>query len=348
MTEIDPKNLEEMKRYLFHESSDAEREAMEEHFFSDEDFFYDLMELENSLADAYARGELAGDDAKRFAASLENSPERRAKVANAAALKSFISEENRAAQKSVPVAAPPAAGFWEKILAFFTGQMTAMQYASAALIFLLVCGTGFLLYERVRLNRELADLRENQKSVEELQKQEQALQNQLNETRERERNLQDRIGEKQGESEVLTEQLEREKTQRERLENELERLKKLQKNLPPPNQPLQPTIATIVLSPFLGSRGGSGNNVKTLKLDSNIKSVAATLQLPKDANADLFLVRFKGKIVASSQKPRLTKSGLKFVTVTLPADQLSIGEDNVISVFGSDGVRYDFILRVQK
>jgi hypothetical protein len=171
----------------------------------------------------------------------------------------------------------------------------------------------------------------------------------LNEIKVREHNLQNQIGEKEGESEILNQQLESEKAERLRLENELNRLKNLQKNLPPtPNQPPQPTIATVVLLPFLGGRDGGDNNIKTIKLEANIQRVSVTLQLPKETAAEIFLVRFKGSIIASKQKPRTTKSGLKFVTTTLSANQLSTAEDNVISVIGNDGVRYDFVLKVQK
>lgn len=351
MTEIDPKNLEEMKRFLFHETSVEEREQMEERFFEDEKFFYDLMELENSLTDAYARKELKGKDLKRFEASLEKSPERKEKVFNAIALNSLIEEEKRTVEKPSEIIESQLS-FWDKISSFFTLQMSAMQYASATLILLLACGTGFLLYERFRLNQELADLQNNQKSTEELQKQEQSLQNQLKQTQEREQNLQTQIGEKQGESEILNQQLEREKAERERLESELNRLKNLQQNLPQQrqtqNQPPTPTIATVVLSPFLGSRGGGDNNAKTIKLDSNIKTVSLTLQLPKEVKAEMFLVKFKGENIASKQKPRTTKSGTKFLIVTIPANQFSTGEDNVISAVGNDGVRNDFVLKVQK
>jgi hypothetical protein len=349
MAEIEPKNPDEMKRFLFHELSAAKREAIEELFFTDKDFVYDLMELENSLVDAYARGELTGDDLKRFESGLEKSPERREKIANAIALNSLIREEHQTAQNPVPLA-ETRPDLWQRISSVFNLQMSALQFASAALIFLLLCGTGFLLYERFRFNRELADYREKEKRVEELQMQEQSLQNQLREIRQREQRLQDQINQKQGESEILNQQFESEKNQRERLENELNRLKNLQKNLPQTQeQPSKPTIASVVLSPFLGGRGGGGgNDVETVKLDSNIKSVAATLQLPKEAAAELFLVRFKGEIVASKQKPLTTKSGLRFVTVRIPVNQLSTREENIISVSGSDGVSYDFILKVQK
>lgn len=350
MTEIESKNLEEMKRFLFHELSETEREQIEERFFSDKDFFYDLMELEDNLVDAYANNELTGEDLQRFEVSLEKSPERLEKVRTAIALNSLIKEEKQAVQKDVTVA-ETRPSFWEKISAFFTLQMSATQYASAALILLLLGGTAFLLYDRFRLNQELANLQNNQKTLEDLQKQEQNLQKQLNEIKEREQNLQKQIAEKQGESEILNQELGREKAERERIENELNRLKNLPRNIQPPqpqqNQPPQPTIATVVLSPFLGSRDGGGNEIKIVKLDSNTKIINLTLQIPKESTAEIFLVRFKGNTISAKQKPRTTKSGVRFVTAAIPASQLSTTEENTISAIGNNGVRYDFLFKVQ-
>ncbi|MEZ5424630.1 MAG: hypothetical protein R2747_00065 [Pyrinomonadaceae bacterium] len=350
MTELDPKNLSEIKRFLFGEMPESEREAVEERLFTDESFFYDLMEVENSLIDAYARGELRGDDLRRFEASLDLFPERREKIANSIALNSLIKEEKReAAAASAPVEiSEPVPGFWERIAAFFRLNMSVVQFAGAAALLLLVAGTGFLIYERVRMERELAEYRENQRRFEELQKRQEELQKDLREIRQREQNLQKQLGEKQGESEILDQQLEREKSERQRLENELERLKKLQQNPPPPG-PRQPTIASFLVLPFSGGKGANDpDNIKTIRLAPGVKSVNLTLQLPKDAAAETFSVRFKGETLASNRKPGTTRSGFKFLTLTIPSARFSLAEDNVIAVTGDDEVRYNFVLKVQK
>ncbi|MCB1024479.1 MAG: hypothetical protein KDB79_08815, partial [Acidobacteria bacterium] len=236
-----------------------------------------------------------------------------------------------------------------------TLQLSATQYASAALLFLLLSGTGFLFYERIRLNRELANYREEQKNIEALKDQERELQNKINEIQQREKNLQKQIDNKKGESEILNDQLESEKAEKQRLQNEIDRLKDLQKRVPippqqreTPSQPPQPTIATVVLSPFIGGRGDENGGIKSVKFSPSIKSVSLTLQLPKDAAAELFLVKFAGKNIAANQKPNTTKSGIKFITVKIPANQFSIEKENTISVFGNNGVSYEFILKVQK
>ncbi|MEZ5345527.1 MAG: hypothetical protein R2681_08235 [Pyrinomonadaceae bacterium] len=352
MTEIESKQLEEMKRFVFHELSGEEREMLEERFFLDEDFFYDLLELENGLVDDFARGRLKGNDLKRFEASLERSEERRQKVANAIALNSLIKEEKQTETRDSVVTDPT---LWEKITAFFTFKLPAMQYAAAALLFLLLGGMSFLFYERVRLNQELANYREDQKNIEKLKNQERELQNKLNEIQQREKDLQKQIDNKEGEGEILNSQLESEKAEKQRLQNEIDRLKKLQENnpLPPqqretPDQPPQPTIATVILSPFIGGRGDGNGGIKTVKLNPNLNNISVTLQFPKDTTAELFLVKFGGRNIASNRKPGTTKSGIKFITVMIPANQFSIGKENTISVFGNTGVSYEFILKVQK
>jgi hypothetical protein len=67
---------EEMKRFVFYEMTEKEREAVEDRFFEDSDYFYELSELENDLVDSYVRGELIGTDLKRFEESLIKSPEK--------------------------------------------------------------------------------------------------------------------------------------------------------------------------------------------------------------------------------------------------------------------------------
>lgn len=344
MTEIKSKDPEEMKRFLFHELSEKEREKVEERFFTDQDFFYDLTELENTLVDAYIRKELKSEDLKRFEASLEKSPERREKINDAIALKTLIERENQTNRYAFT---EPQLSFWKKLSSFFSLQISATQYVTAVLLILLLSGTAFLIYDRVLLNQELANYRENQKNIEELRKHEQNLQVQLDQVKEREQNLQNQISEKEGEREILSQELEREKAGRKQIEQELNRLKNLPKNLPTTVQPQQSTIATIIISPFLGSRGEERNNIKSIKISPNIKSIHLTLQVPKESTAELFIVRFKEQTISSKQEPQTTKSGVKFIKITIPVNQFSKTDENTITLLGNNGVRYDYLLKIK-
>ncbi len=333
---------EELKRYLFYETSEAERGQIEERFFDDDELFYELLDLENDLTDRYARNELGESDKNRFAASLEKSPERRAKLANANALQSFVKEKSAAAALLTVGEEKP--DFWSKLTAFFGSQMANFQYAAAAILFLLLVGIGFLIYERQRNAQELARFREteNQRTAQ-IEQQETALREQLKAAEERERNLQTELGGERGQAEILTEQLNREQAEKTRLTRELEELRK-QKQLPV--QPISPKIATIILAPIGGK--GIGGEVKTVRLSSNATAVSATLQIPKESTAATFSVRLNSAPLAENLKPRVTKSGSKFITVNLPAKSLLFERENLLSAIGDDGSRYNFALRLQK
>jgi hypothetical protein len=336
-------DAEELKRYLFYETSEAERGQIEKRFFDDDELFYELLDLENDLTDRYARNELGESDKHRFAASLKKSPERRAKLANANALQSFIKEELAAA--APPIVEEENPDFWSKLTAFFGLQTANFQYAAAAILFLLLVGIGFLIYERQRNAQELVRLREseNQKTAQ-IERQESALREQLKTAEERERNLQNELGGERGQTEILTEQLERERAEKTRLTRELEALRK-QKQLPE-IQPIAPPMATVILAP-IGGKGGNGE-VKTIRLSPNATNVSATLQIPKESVAERFSVRLNSAPLAENIKPRSTKSGGKYITVNFPAKSLLSNEENLLTAIGDDGSRYNFALRLQE
>lgn len=335
---------EELKRYLFFESSEAERAELEERFFESDELFYELLDLENDLTDNFVRNKLAEPDKKRFAASFEKSPERRVKIANAKTLQEFIIEETRtAAPLKIAVT---RAGFWEQIKSFFNFGALNFQYAAAALLVLLLAGIGFLIFERQRDAQELARLREIEiQRNSEIEQKEKALQEQIKTIQEREQNLQTELNERGGQTEILTEQLEREQSEKARLARELEILKRQKSILPPEISPVAPTIATVILVPIGGKGGG---DAATINISQNTTKISATLQIPKDATAEFFSIALNSAPLAANLKPSRTKSGNKFVRISFPAKNLAFDKENLLTVTANDGSRYNYVLRRQK
>ena len=109
MTETESVNIEFelLKRYLYDELNEAEREKLENDFFLNDELFFEVLELENRLIDQYAKGRLSADEIVRFESSLEKFPDRKQKVANATALQTYI-EEERPRQPMVPSEGLPA------------------------------------------------------------------------------------------------------------------------------------------------------------------------------------------------------------------------------------------------
>src|SRR5437868_12880968 len=95
MTQRNSSSKEEIKKYLFHELTPGEQEKIEERMFEDNDFLYEVLDVENELVDLYVLGKFEGDELARFEKSLRSSPGRREKAATAAALQRCIAEEKQ-------------------------------------------------------------------------------------------------------------------------------------------------------------------------------------------------------------------------------------------------------------
>ena len=339
MTQTDQIKQEEMKRFLFQEFSEKKREAFEERFFADGDFFYDLMDLENELVDRYTIGKMSPAESARFEKSLPKSPERRAQIANSVALQNFIAE-----QKS-DVVEPT---FWGKIAGFFNIQKNLFQYVTAALLILLMVGVGFLLFERARYANELARLQNEQNQrAGELEQQENALQEQIKQIQQREQNLQKELENKNGQTEFLNEQIEREKSGKLKLERELEKLRQ-EKSKPPiekpkETQPHQQTPIITTLLPYSGGKGG-GDDIKIIRIRPNTEKIKLNLKIPTESTGENFDVKLNGENVANGLKPFRSKSGNRLLFITLPTKKLDETEHAITLNADSETVRYYFRL----
>jgi hypothetical protein len=86
-------NESDLKRFLYGEVSEAERQAIEDDLLLDDNLYYRLLLLENKLVDQYVAGKMTGEDLHRFEKSLEKVPPRRIKIANSVALQTLIEDE---------------------------------------------------------------------------------------------------------------------------------------------------------------------------------------------------------------------------------------------------------------
>jgi hypothetical protein len=97
------KSISETKRvrYLLGLSSPAEREHIESEYFEDEEAFQEMLTAEDDLIDAYARGELASEERRRFETNFVRSLRGRERVQFARAF-----AENVSATRSVETKLP--------------------------------------------------------------------------------------------------------------------------------------------------------------------------------------------------------------------------------------------------
>ena len=135
-------------RYLLGLSSPAERENIESEYFEDEGAFQEMLTAEDDLIDAYARGELAGEERQRFERKFVSSLRRRVQFARA-----FMSNEfaTRSVERKLP-------GTLHDILKTFQSpRLLRTSTIAAVIVFVMVL--GWLVIDRRRITNELRELR---------------------------------------------------------------------------------------------------------------------------------------------------------------------------------------------
>jgi len=125
-------------------SSPEEREHIESEFFEDEDAFQAMLAAEDDLIDAYARGELAGEERRRFEKNFVSSFAGRDRVQFARAFASVVSDTE-------PVT------LLNPLKTFQSPRL--FQTATITTITILVVAFAWLVIDRRRTINELRDLR---------------------------------------------------------------------------------------------------------------------------------------------------------------------------------------------
>ena len=126
--------LDPAVRYLLGDLSDAERDALEERYFTDEDAFLELKAAEDDLIDAYSRGTLPAAHRPAFEARYLASDTGRARVEFARALAQIRPPVSAPAPPPREVAAVPSRwGAWAAGLAAVAVGAAPVSYTHLTL-----------------------------------------------------------------------------------------------------------------------------------------------------------------------------------------------------------------------
>lgn len=144
------KREQNLHRYLLGEMSDAERAELEREYFEDAMLFEQLVQAENELVDAYARGQLPPETRGRFERHYLNHPARRERAEFAGALDAALARLD-----APPAAAPaPAEPLWRRLLASVSAPKLAWAFSASLL--LVGVAAAWLFIGTGRQPRELA------------------------------------------------------------------------------------------------------------------------------------------------------------------------------------------------
>ncbi len=134
-------NKQKAVSYLLGELSGAERDALEDRLFLDEDFSSFLSDVENDLIDEYVRGELTASEKLKFENAYLTSDTRRERVRSAQVLQTRLFSET---QEKQIIAADEKVSFWESLTVFVRLPNFALAGGLAVILLFLLGAIWFL------------------------------------------------------------------------------------------------------------------------------------------------------------------------------------------------------------
>jgi hypothetical protein len=289
-----------MRQLLLGDLPDSDATALELELLRNDDKFEQMWEIENELVDAYVRDRLAAPERERFERHYLASPVHVQRVAMARRLIEEADGSRAPASEASPSLSHP--GLFER-LGF---GRPAFGYAFASVLALLAVATIWLVTERTRLRRELA---QTQTETESQRNKEKVLSDQIAEARE----------------------------QNTRTSAELEELRAQNTGQNSNNTAAQtpsPSILSFALSPVLVR--GSGDQ-QTVKIPS--KADAVRLQLTgNDSDAQQFQVNIRTVEGRNVWQQRTARSGKGTVGAQVPVTKLPVGDYiATVSAVGPNG-----------
>jgi anti-sigma factor RsiW len=146
-----------MIRYLLGDVPEDEQIRIEERFFTDDEYFEQLLALEDDLIDDYVNGELTDREREQFEEYFLASPTRRQRVEFA---KTFMRAASLPALAEIAMpgeARPEPVPWWRTVMVFWRAQSLLRRFALAASV-VLVLGGSWLIVDTVRLRNQVEQL----------------------------------------------------------------------------------------------------------------------------------------------------------------------------------------------
>jgi len=285
-----------MLLYLLGDLPESEGTSLEDEYFTDDEKFEQMWEVENKLVEGYVRGGLSSEVRRGFERHYMASPLHRRRVA---VVRNLIEKADRSSAKATLTTPRVTVQAW--LLDKLGIAPETRRFVLAAAMLLLAVGSVWLFIDRGRWRNEIAQL-EAESAM----------------RRSREQALADQIAAARGESDKLAAELERLRAERDAVEQQLARAGNA-------GQAPRPAIFSSVLSPVL-VRGGGNPQILTIPFRTDVVRLQMRVD-PDDRRRYQVSIRTEGRQVwkQHSIKPH-TNGANAVITVQIPADTLALGD----------------------
>ncbi len=139
--------------FLLGELAEDQRTLVEERLFTDDDFYSQVLAIQDDLTDDYIQGRLAGGRRIQFEQRFMKSPRRRERVEFAGAFAAVMPE--LPAVQPEELSRPTLMSWWQSLLASVRTNSPSLAFAASAALMLLLVGAGWLVIENRRLASRL-------------------------------------------------------------------------------------------------------------------------------------------------------------------------------------------------
>lgn len=303
-------NEDLLVRYLLGQLPEDEQQRIEQRFFDDEQYYQQLLEVEDELRCAYAQGALPRAPQAQFERRFLIFADERKRVALARAM---LAELPQISVEEVPRpvsrrSEPKSARSW--LLWSFGWLNPARSFALAAAALVIVAGCVWLLFETARLRNQLSQLRAERTTTEQ--------------------QLEQRSADERARAEQLSRQLDEERARRAQLEQEL-----ASRGTQTTEPVARPAVIALWLTPGLVRGGGA---TKRLALPPEARQVRLQLELTGGAYS-----RYRAVLLNSDGNELWRRAGLparldaarRVVVLNIPA-RLLAEDDYELKLTGVD------------
>jgi hypothetical protein len=299
-------NSQTMIKYLLGQLSEEEQSALEEKYFTNADFYEQLLDTEDALIHKYVRKELVEAERELFVRHILSRPDKRKKVKLAQAMMAFTEEQEQKKSsverlRQLPISIGRAVG------AFLTPKTLGWKLAYATAMLFMIFTTALLSIRFKGIQTQLAESEVERQTI--LQ---------------RKQELQQQVEAQRKQNENLAEQLQNEQDQRAELERALGG-----QTLP------ARSLVTVTLMP--GSPGRDMNKLKRNQIEQGEQLLRLQLRLGSEttyASCRAIIETAEGDTIWSQYqlKARQTEQG-KAIILLLPVNIFSY-DDYLITLYG--------------
>lgn len=316
MEAVDEKQI---VRFLLGQLAEDKRAGIEDRMFRDNGFYEHVLAIQEELADDYVLDNLTTDQRVHFERNFLRSPRRRERVAFAMAFTRALADQSSSYPAAASSEAVDQSRKWWSFL--WLPNRPQLALASMAIAFVLLVGGTWLYVQNRVLTKRVEIAQSKQQSI-------------LNSSRE-----------KAEAAEIERQRLEHENaglraqsTEMQAKIQERERELAASKRASEPVSAITSQIATFILSPGL-TRGSDEPEKVLISSKSRLIQLQLALAKPEDYKGYVAEVRTaRGNLIFSKSLPAARPMSFgQAVSLTLPVDQISIGEYEVTLKGAADG-----------